>query len=80
MEKRTLALGNLIKERRPKKGTLDPRKWMSQKNASEFDDFMYTKASDEDTDNGFNDEEMCECTVRQKRWKIETFFSWITVG
>ncbi|XP_078808398.1 uncharacterized protein ankdd1b isoform X3 [Oryzias latipes] len=58
MEKRTLALGNLIKERRPKKGTLDPRKWMSQKNASEFDDFMHTKASDEDTDNGFNDEEM----------------------
>lgn len=59
MERRALALKAMVKKRIPKKENLDPRKWVRQETMRGFADFVLNKDSD-DTDNSFDNKEMCE--------------------
>lgn len=70
MERKTLALRAMIKKHCPKKETLDPRKWMRQETVRGFADFVLNKHSDEETDNSFDNKEMCEY-IRMKEQQNE---------
>lgn len=73
MDKRVLALRSTMK-RNLTKENLDPRKWMRQEVVGGFADFTHNKDSDKETDNSFDDKEMCEYRrkfrVKEKRWEI----------
>ncbi|TDH12712.1 hypothetical protein EPR50_G00049720 [Perca flavescens] len=58
MERRALALREMIKKHRPKTENLDPRKWMRQETVRGFADFILNKDSDKETDNSFDNKEM----------------------
>ena len=75
MERRALALKAMVKKRFPKKENLDPRKWVRQETVRGFADFVLNKDS-EDTDNSFDNKEMCEYSggggkkmVRFVKWR-----------
>lgn len=57
-----LALRTMIKKHRPKKETLDPRQWMKQEAVRGFTDFVLNKHTEEETDNSFDNKEMCKYT------------------
>lgn len=59
MERRALALKEMVEKRCPKKETLDPRKWVRQETMKGFVDFVLNRDSD-DTDSSFDSKEMCE--------------------
>lgn len=59
MERKVLAVREMVKKHRPKKEDLDPRKWMRPEIMAGVADFM-NKNSDKDTDNSFDNNEMCE--------------------
>ncbi|KAM7416455.1 hypothetical protein PAMA_018488 [Pampus argenteus] len=58
MERRTLAVRQMIKKHCPKKENLDPRKWMRQETMEGFADFVLNKHSDKEVDNSFDNQEM----------------------
>lgn len=62
MEKKALTLQAMIKKHYPKKENLDPRKWITQETVKGFADFVLDKNSDKETDNSFDNKEMCEYT------------------
>lgn len=65
-----LALRAKIKKHCPKKETLDPRHWMRQETLRGFADFVMNKNSEEETDNTFDNKEMCEYTrIKGKKKK-----------
>lgn len=66
MERKGLALRAMIKKHRPKKEDLDPRKWMRPETIGGFADFILKKHSDKDSDNSFDNKEMCEYTGTTK--------------
>ncbi|XP_068615407.1 ankyrin repeat and death domain-containing protein 1B-like [Brachionichthys hirsutus] len=80
MERRTLALKEMVKQRFPKKEELDPRKWVNQEAVREFTDFVLNKNSDLDTDRSFDNKEMVLKAEKQfmeaaKRNDVETMKS-----
>lgn len=56
----------MIKKHRPKTENLDPRKWMKQETMRGFADFILNKDSDKETDNSFDNKEMCEYAYTTK--------------
>lgn len=60
MEKKALALKRMIEKHSPKKENLDPRKWIRPETVRGFSDFALNKHSNKETDNSFDDVEMCE--------------------
>ncbi|XP_049435757.1 ankyrin repeat and death domain-containing protein 1A [Epinephelus fuscoguttatus] len=58
MERRALALREMIRKHRPKRENLDPRKWMRMETVSGFAEFILNKNSDKDTDDSFDNKEM----------------------
>ncbi|XP_070760393.1 ankyrin repeat and death domain-containing protein 1B [Enoplosus armatus] len=58
MERKAVALREMIKRHRPKKEDLDPRKWMRQETVKGFADFILNKHSDNNTDNSYDNKEM----------------------
>jgi len=66
MEKRALALRVMIKKHYPKKENLDPRTWITEDTVKGFADFITNKHSDKETDNSFDNKEMCEYTRTTK--------------
>ncbi|XP_036954061.1 ankyrin repeat and death domain-containing protein 1B isoform X1 [Acanthopagrus latus] len=64
MERRALALKEMVEKRCPKKETLDPRKWVRQETMKGFVDFVLNRDSD-DTDSSFDSKEMLLYTEKQ---------------
>lgn len=60
MEKKAMALKRMIEKHSPKKENLDPRKWIRPETVRGFSDFALNKHSNKETDNSFDDVEMCE--------------------
>jgi len=60
MDRRALTLKAKIQKHRLKTENLDPRKWMRQETVDGFADFILNKHSDRETDNSFDNQEMCE--------------------
>lgn len=55
-----MALKRMIEKHSPKKENLDPRKWIRPETVRGFSDFALKKHSNKETDNSFDDVEMCE--------------------
>ncbi|XP_022611946.1 ankyrin repeat and death domain-containing protein 1B [Seriola dumerili] len=77
MERRALALREMIKKHCPKKENLDPRKWVTEETVRGFADFITNKHSDKETDNSFDNKEMLLDAEKQfmeaaKRNDVET--------
>lgn len=60
MERPSSGLREMVRRHRPKREDLDPRKWMKRENVKGFTDFITNQHSDRDTDNSFDNKEMCE--------------------
>ncbi|XP_023269221.1 ankyrin repeat and death domain-containing protein 1B-like isoform X2 [Seriola lalandi dorsalis] len=77
MERRALALREMIKKHCPTKENLDPRKWVTEETVRGFADFITNKHSDKETDNSFDNKEMLLDAEKQfmeaaKRNDVET--------
>lgn len=62
MEKKALALKEMMKTHVPKRKNLDPRKWMTQVPVKAFADLALNKQPEDKMDNSFDNKEMCEYT------------------
>lgn len=60
MKRRALTLKAKIQKHHLKTENVDPRKWMTQETVDAFADFILNKHSDRETDNSFDNQEMCE--------------------
>lgn len=69
MEKKAMALKRMIEKHSPKKENLDPRKWIRPETVRGFSDFALNKHSNKETDNSFDDVEMCEYPREKKKRK-----------
>lgn len=69
MEKKAMALKRMIEKHSPKKENLDPRKWIRPETVRGFSDFALNKHSNKETDNSFDDVEMCEYPREKKNVK-----------
>ncbi|XP_068455425.1 ankyrin repeat and death domain-containing protein 1B-like [Clinocottus analis] len=58
MEKRALAMREMIKKHQPKTEHLDPRKWIKEETLRAFADFVLNKHTEKDMDNTFDNKEM----------------------
>lgn len=54
----------VVRKHRLNRENLDPRKWMKREHIKGFTDFMSSQHSDKDTDNSFDNKEMCEYLVK----------------
>lgn len=64
MEGTSSGLREMIRKHRPRKEDLDPRKWMNREHLKGLTDMMTSHNSDTDTDNSFDNKEMCEYLVK----------------
>lgn len=69
MERPSSGLREMVRRHRPKREDLDPRKWMKRENMKGFTDFITNQHSDRDTDNSFDNKEMCEYWWENKSWQ-----------
>lgn len=64
MEGTSSGLRERIRNHRPRKEDLDPRKWMKHERVKAFTDIITSQHSDQDTDNSFDNKEMCEYLMK----------------
>lgn len=72
MESTSSGLRDMVRRHRPKREDLDPRKWMKREHVKSFADFILSQHSDRDTDNSFDNKEMCKGSTNDIR---QAFFS-----
>lgn len=60
MEATPSGVGEMVRKHRLKRENLDPRKWVKREHVKGFTDFITSQHSDKDTDNSFDNKEMCE--------------------
>lgn len=76
MSRRAVALKAMVRKHRPKREDLDPRKWMKGETVRGFADFILHQHSDRDTDDSFDNREMCEYVrMRNCGKEIDTDFT-----
>lgn len=60
MEGASLGLREMIRNHRPRREDLDPRKWVNRERLKGFTGRITSQPSDKDTDDSFDNKEMCE--------------------